>query len=106
MDDPRVVGVVAVSCATGEGIDELKRVLFAHCPPHSVEAMPTMRYPSSSSTCRALVAGRGIRILRTDRGYKVVGTPPPADELEQALRRLGIKPGTQVDVGDEELEWH
>jgi hypothetical protein len=35
----------------------------------------------------------------------VVGTPPPAEELEEALRRLGIKRGTQVDVGGEELEW-
>ena len=49
--------------------------------------------------------GPRFRILRTDRGYRVVGTPPPADELEEALRRLGIRPGTQVEVGDEELEW-
>ena len=31
--------------------------------------------------------------------------PPPPDELEEALRRLGIKRGTTVEVGDEELEW-
>jgi hypothetical protein len=49
--------------------------------------------------------GPRFRILRTDRGYRVVGTPPPADELEDALRKLGIKHGTQVDVGGEELEW-
>ena len=49
--------------------------------------------------------GPGFRILRTDRGYRVVGTPPPPDELEEALRRIGIKPGTQVEVGAEELEW-
>jgi hypothetical protein len=36
----------------------------------------------------------------------VAGTPPSTDELEEALRRIGIKPGTQVEVGDEELEWH
>jgi len=30
---------------------------------------------------------------------------PPADELEEALRRIGIKRGTWVEVGDEELEW-
>ena len=45
--------------------------------------------------------------LRTfkDRGYRVAGTPPPAEELEEALRALGIKPGTQVEIGEEELEW-
>ena len=30
--------------------------------------------------------GPRFRILRTDRGYRVVGRPPPADELEDALR--------------------
>ena len=49
--------------------------------------------------------GPRFRILRTDRGYRVVGTPPPKEELEEALRRLGIKRGTQVEVGEEELEW-
>ena len=49
--------------------------------------------------------GPRFRIFRTDRGYRVVGTPPSAAELEEALRRIGIKPGTPVDVGDEELEW-
>ncbi len=49
--------------------------------------------------------GPRFRILRTDRGYRVVGTPPPADELEEALRKLGSKRGTQVEVGDEALEW-
>jgi hypothetical protein len=34
-----------------------------------------------------------------------VGTPPPPEELEEALRRVGIKRGTAVEVGDEELEW-
>jgi phosphoglycolate phosphatase-like HAD superfamily hydrolase len=34
-----------------------------------------------------------------------VGTPPSPDELEEALRRIGVKPGAAVEVGDEELEW-
>jgi hypothetical protein len=49
--------------------------------------------------------GPRFRILRTDHGYRVVGTPPPPEELEEALRRVGIKRGTAVEVGDEELEW-
>jgi GTP-binding protein len=103
-DDPRVVGVVAVSCATGEGIDELKHALFGLCPAHSAAAVPDALPEFLEYTPRPR-RGPRYRILRTDRGYKVVGTPPPTDELEYALRRLGIKPGTQVDVGDEELEW-
>src|SRR6185312_4069355 len=33
VDDPRIVRVFRVSCATGAGIDELKRALFELCPP-------------------------------------------------------------------------
>ena len=40
LDDPRIVGVVATSCATGEGIDELKRALFASVPVESPEPVP------------------------------------------------------------------
>jgi GTP-binding protein len=34
-----------------------------------------------------------------------VGTPPPADELEEALRRAGVGKGAEVEVGGETLEW-
>src|SRR5215216_476966 len=34
--DDRIVRVFRVSCATGEGIDELKRALFELCPPQAV----------------------------------------------------------------------
>src|SRR5437763_16079971 len=39
LDDERIVRVFRVSCATGEGIDELKRALFQLCPPRPVEAV-------------------------------------------------------------------
>jgi GTPase len=101
--DERVVRVVATSCVTGAGIDELTYALFELCPvdaPAVDEAVPGfLEY-----TPRAR-RGPRFRILRTDRGYRVVGTPPPADELEEALRKLGIKRGTQVEVGEEALEW-
>ena len=32
LDDPRVVRVFAVSCATGEGVEEFRRALFALVP--------------------------------------------------------------------------
>jgi GTPase len=101
--DERVVRVVATSCVTAAGIDELTYALFELCPvdapavdgavPEFLEYTPRAR------------RGPRFRILRTDRGYRVVGTPPPADELEEALRKLGIKRGTQVEVGEEALEW-
>jgi GTPase len=101
--DERVVRVVATSCATGAGIDELKYALFELCP---VEVAPVDEgVPEFLDYTPRARRGPRFRILRTDRGYRVVGTPPPADELEAALRKLGIKGGTQVEVGEEELEW-
>ncbi len=104
--DPRVVSVVATSCATGAG--------HRRAEARALRAVPARAAPSSRRTSALPEfleytprARRGprFRILRTDRGYRVVGTPPPADELEEALRRIGIKRGAQVEVGEEELEW-
>ena len=103
--DTRIKGVVATSCATGRGIEELKRALFELCGIQPVEAAADETVPEFLEYAPRPRRGPRFRILRTDRGYRVVGTPPAADELEEALRRLGIRPGTQVEVGDEELEW-
>jgi GTP-binding protein len=102
--DPRIVRVVATSCATGAGIDALKNALFELCPPEPV-APAAGDVPEFLEYRPRARRGPRFRILRTDRGYRVVGTPPPPDELEDALRKIGIKRGTQVEVGDEELEW-
>ena len=104
--DPRVVQVVATSCATGSGIDELKRALFEHCPVEPTVSASAEAIPEFLEYAPRARRGPRFRILRTDRGYRVVGTPPPPGELEEALRRIGIKRGTQVEVGEEELEWH
>ena len=101
----RIVGVVATSCATGAGIDDLKRALFDLCPVEPVTTLPDESIPEFLEYTPRARRGPRFRILRTDRGYRVVGTPPPADELEEALRKIGIKRGAQVEVGDEELEW-
>jgi GTPase len=102
--DARIVRVVATSCATGAGIDDLKLALFELCP-----AAPPLtsddELPGFLDYTPRARRGPRFRILRTDRGYRVVGTPPPPEELEQALRALGIKRGTQVEVGEEDLEW-
>ena len=104
--DPRVIRVLTTSCATGLGIDELKRALFELCPTEPPTAPADEPMPEFLEYSPQPRRGPRYRILRTDRGYRVVGTPPPADELEEALRKVGIKRGAQVEVGDEELEWH
>jgi GTP-binding protein len=104
VEDERIARVLATSCATGAGIADLELALFELCP---VEPPVTGddELPDFLDYTPRPRRGPRFRILRTDRGYRVVGTPPPAEELEEALRALGIKRGTQVEVGEEELEW-
>ena len=106
VEDPRIVAVHRVSCATGAGIEDLKRALFALCPaaPDLSEeedaVLPAfLDYRPTPPTRRA------YRVLRTDRGFRVVGEVPGETELEDALRDAGVRPGTLVEIGDEELEW-
>jgi hypothetical protein len=101
----RVLRVVATSCATGTGIDGLKHALFELVPNLAEAPVTGEQLPEYLEYRPRPRRGPRFRILRTDRGYRVVGTPPPADELEEALRRIGIKRGAQVEVGDEDLEW-
>jgi hypothetical protein len=49
--------------------------------------------------------GARYRILRTDRGYRVVGAPPGEQELERALRAAGVKVGDEVVLAGETLEY-
>src|SRR4029453_6782319 len=41
------------------------------------------------------------RIFRTDRGFRVGGSLPEREELEEALRAAGAKAGAEVELGDE-----
>ena len=105
-DDPRVVGVLALSALTGEGVDELKRLLFDLCPvsPETVDEAAAPELPEFLEY-RPRPEGRRYRIHRTDRGFRVVGTPPAADELDRALVAAGVRKGVMVEIGDEEFEW-
>ena len=47
---------------------------------------------------------RPYRIFRTDRGYRITGTPPEGEELEEALRAAGARTGAEVEIGDEVFE--
>jgi len=102
--DDRVVGVLRISCATGEGIDGLKRALFARCPevPVPLDEEPVL---PEFLEYRPQPARSRYKIYRTDRGFRVVGTPPEGEELEDALRAAGVRTGAEVEIGDEVLEW-
>ena len=105
-DDPRVLEVHRVSCATGEGIVALKQSLFARCPAvPEADPAPVAELPEFLDYRPTPPARRSYRILRTDRGFRVTGQPPPEDELEAALREAGVRRGAVVELGDEELEW-
>ena len=103
LDDVRVKRVFAVSCATGAGIEDFRRELFELVP--APEAAPPADEEGLADflVYRPKPRGRPYRILRTDRGFRVAGTPPPEEELEAALRAAGARTGAEVEVGDEVL---
>jgi hypothetical protein len=103
IEDPRVLAVFPLSCATGEGLDEFRRRLFTLVP----EAEPNERGEDELAeflVYRPQPKARGWRLLRTEGGFKVLGTPPSEAELERALRAAGAKDGATVELGDEEFE--
>jgi GTPase len=102
LDDPRVLRTFLVSCATGQGVEGFRRALFELCPP----AAPPHSDPEGLAeylVYRPQPRAAAYRILRTDRGFRVTGHPPPPDELEAALRAAGARTGSEVEVGDETL---
>ncbi len=106
LDDPRVQRVFALSCATGEGVEQFRRGLFDVCPPappvtaHDAEGLAEFLVYRPQPDPR-----RAYRIFRTDRGFRVIGKPPPEEELERALREAGAKQGDEVEVAGEALEF-
>jgi GTP-binding protein len=91
--DPRLLAAVETSAATGEGVDELKRLLFEFVPGSAPavsgreEEMADYLVYRPTATRR-----RAFRIFRTDRGFRVRG-----EASEEALRAAGVKPGDQVE---------
>jgi GTP-binding protein len=106
VEDDRIVAVHRISCATGAGIDELKSLLFALCeqavpaPPPIVEEAPAFLEYRPRPPER-----RQFRVLRTGQGFRVVGIAPEGVELEAALRDAGVRPGSEVEIGDEVVVW-
>ena len=103
VEDERVVGVFRVSCATGAGIEEFRRNLFSLVP----DSEPLEHAEGELAdflVYRPEPKARPWRLLRTERGFRVQGTPPPEDELERMLKAAGAKRGATVEVGDEAFE--
>jgi 50S ribosomal subunit-associated GTPase HflX len=104
VEDERIVRVFQVSCATGAGIEDLRRALFELCPPQTLAPL------SEDGLVDFLVyrprsSGRRFRILRTDRGFRISGeVPEDEEELAAALKAAGARKGDEVEVDGEVLE--
>jgi len=101
--DDRIVATCRLSCATGEGIDAFRQQLFSLVPEpvtheHAeAEVADFLVYRPQAKT-------RSWRLFRTDRGFRVVGTPPSPEELERALRAAGARDGVDVEIGEDSFE--
>lgn len=106
IEDDRIVRLLRVSAATGAGLDDLRNALFELVPQ---EAEETPTEPADEIVdflvYRPRPARRTFRVYRTERGFRVTGTPPAEDELETILRAAGARAGDEVEVGEELLEW-
>jgi GTP-binding protein len=96
--------VFAVSCATGGGVEAFRRALFSMVPP-ATDVPPEDFELAEFLVYRPRPRRPAYRILRTDRGYRVVGAPPPMQELEEALRAAGARSGVEVEVAGDTLEY-
>jgi GTPase len=93
LGDARVLATVPTSAVTGEGVAELKRLLFELVP----ESAPELE-GGPDEVADFLVyrprprRGRSVRIFRTDRGYRVRG-----DASADDLRAAGVRPDDVVE---------
>src|SRR5262249_48799913 len=102
VEDGRIVRVFRISCATGEGIDELKRALLELCPPQPAAPEGGL---VDFLVYRPQPTGRRFRVLRTDRGFRIAGVAPTDEqELATALKAAGARKGDEVEVDGEVLE--
>jgi GTP-binding protein len=103
VEDERIVAVFRLSCATGEGLDAFRKALFTLVPESEVEERGEDDL-ADFLVYRPQPKVRGWRLLRTEGGFRVLGTPPSEEELERALRAAGAKDGATVEIGEEEFE--
>ena len=93
LDDPRVLGIVHASALTGDGIEDLKRLLFRFVPESASARSGNEEEMVDYLVYRpAAPRRRPFRIFRTDSGYRVRG-----EASEEALRAAGVRPGDEVE---------
>ena len=107
IEDERILRVLHVSAATNAGIEELKGSLFELAPAEAaVPAVPGDEQELVDYLVyRPQPSRRAYRVFRTERGFRVTGRPPAAEELEAILKAAGAREGDEVELGDEVLEW-
>lgn len=102
LQDERIAQVIALSCATGEGVDGFKRALFHLCSPRpepsegdelETEGLVDFLVYRPHSRRR-----RPFRIYRTDLGFRVVGEVPDEKELEEALAQVGARHESVIEI--------
>jgi GTP-binding protein len=114
---------LAISAASGEGVDRLAKRLFALTPPRArpeAEAAPERRIVFKGSARDVSVAKEGAsyrvkgdRIERLATGIDWDSAEASAyfhrmlerNGVERRLRELGVKEGDTVKIGKLELEW-
>jgi len=95
VDDPRILGTMSTSAATGAGIEKLKTTLFALVP-ESVPALAGDEELADFLVYRPRPSSRRrFRIFRTAHGYRVRG-----EATEEELRAAGVKPDAVVEFED------
>jgi GTP-binding protein len=104
-EDGRVLRVLQLSAATGAGLDELRKALFELVPQEEESPDEPADEMVDFLVYRPRPSRRAYRIYRTERGFRVTGTPPAEAELEAILRGAGARAGDEVEVGEELLEW-
>jgi 50S ribosomal subunit-associated GTPase HflX len=105
VEDGRLRRVLRVSAATGAGLDELRAALFELAPQEAEESAEPADEIVDFLVYRPRPARRAFRVYRTERGFRVTGTPPAEEALEAILKAAGARAGDEVEVGEEQLEW-
>jgi GTPase len=105
IEDERIIAVFRLSCATSEGLDEFRRSLFTLVPEPTRGPAESEDGTADFLVYRPQPKVRSWSLLRTEDGFRVVGTPPSEEELERALREAGARRGVAVDVGEEAFEF-
>jgi GTP-binding protein len=105
VEDARILGVFALSCATGAGVEAFRRALYDLVPAEPPAPVETTELADYLVYRPRAHRRPPYRIYRTDRGFRVVGQLPDEDELEAALKAAGAKSGDEIDLGEEIVEY-